>query len=121
MGVGTALGAIAGYYIGKAYGSVPEKPATERGQKNMFVAAVTNKYKQKREKRIRGIRSSLKGEIDELDKKANDESYDDKQRAKFAKQRDELKSRLDGISGTMMINDEDDEERERHANIVGNI
>jgi len=31
MGVGTALGAIAGYYIGKAYGDVPEKPATERG------------------------------------------------------------------------------------------
>jgi len=63
----------------------------------------------------------LKGEIDELEKKANDKSYDDKQREEFAKQRDELKIRLSGISGMMTINDEDDEERERHADIVGNI
>ena len=121
MGAGTALGAIAGYYIGKAYGSVPEKPASERGQKNMFLAAVTNKYRQKREKRIRGIRTALVGEIDELDKKANDLSYGEAQRAEFAKRRDELKRRLDGISGTMTINDEEDLEREKHSRTVENI
>lgn len=121
-GLGTALGYIAGKYIGEALEGVPEKTdAQTQKERNILTSAITNKYKEKKQKRVNKTKLKLNSKIEELGDKINSNTYTDDQKKKLIEERQKYIDTLEAFNGKISINDENEQERNNNERVVDNL
>lgn len=82
-GITTALGAIAGYYIGKAFGSIKEEDWVKKSEDTNLIRAITGKYRQKKTSVRSKTRDSLQDKISQIEERLNDKSISGEERSKL--------------------------------------
>ncbi len=127
-GLGTGLGYIAGDLIGKYFASVPQKTdAQTQKERNLITRTITDKYKQKRQRKVDSMKGLLSGKVKDIDKEISKiESKDEKVRtdeekrklAALQAERNKWSGSLELLSGGKLIGDEDDTERHHNDEVI---
>ncbi len=120
-GIGVALGAVAGYYIGEAFGSIKEEDWYKNGQKNSLLREITSKYRNKRKSKVKTARSGLQNRISAIDNALKNKSLSKEQRQQLEDKRKEYQASLSDLTEIATIDDEDPETRSKRQKKIDEI
>lgn len=120
-GIGVALGAVAGYYIGEAFGSIKEEDWYKNGQKNSLLREITSKYRNKRKSKVTKARRGLQNRISAIDNALKTKSLSEEQRQQLENKKKEYQASLSDLSEITTIDDEDPETRSKRQKKIDEI